>query len=66
MFYTLPRSNTPNSNFGDKDMNMRIPLKVTAKGVENTNEAGSKMLKLIKFAEHAEDYIADGVKETVE
>ena len=66
MFYTLPRSNTPDSNFRDEDMNMRIPLKAATKGVENTNEAGSKVLRFIKFAEHAEDDIADRMKKAVE
>ena len=26
VFYTLPRSNTPDSDFGDEDVNVRIPL----------------------------------------
>ena len=66
VFYTLPRSNTPDSDFGDEDVNVRIPLEAASKGVENTNEAGSKMLRFIKFAEHAEDDIADGMKKAVE
>ena len=66
MFYTLPRGNTPDSNFGDEDVNVRIPLEATSKGVENTDEAGRKMLRFIKFAEHAKDDIADGMKKAVE
>ena len=34
--------------------------------MENTNEARGKMLRFIKFAEHAEDDIADGMKKAVE
>ena len=26
VFYTLPRSNPPDSDFGDEDVNVRIPL----------------------------------------
>ena len=66
MFYRLPRSNTPSSDFGDEDVNVRIPLEAASKGVENTNEARSKMLRFIKFAEHAKDDIADGMKKAVE
>lgn len=66
MFYTLPRSNTSDSDFGDEDVNVRIPLEAASKGVENTNEARSKMLRFIKFAEHAKDDIADGMKKAVE
>ena len=66
MFYTLPRSNTSDSDFGDKDMNVRIPLEAASKGVENTDEAGSKMLRFIKFAEHAKDDVTDGMKKAVE
>ena len=66
MFYTLPRSNAANSNFGDKDVNMRIPLKATPKGVKNADKAGSKKLRFIEFAEHTKDDVADGMKKAVE
>ena len=66
MFYTLPRSNTPDSDFRNEDVNMRIPLKATTKGVENTNEAGSKMLRFIKFAEHTKNNVPDGMEKAVE
>ena len=66
MFYTLPRSNTPDSDFRDEDVNVRIPLEATTKGVENTNEARSKMLSFIEFAEHAKNDIANGMKKAIE
>ncbi len=45
---------------------MRIPLKATPKGVGNTNEAGSKKLRFIEFAEHTKDVVANRMKKTVE
>ena len=66
MFYTLPGSNTPDSDFRDEDVNMRIPLEATTKGMENANETRGETLSFIEFAEHAKNDIADGMKETVE
>ena len=66
MFYTLPRSNTPDSDFGDEDVDVRIPLKATTKGMENANETRSETLSFIEFAEHAKNDIADGMKKAVE
>lgn len=66
MFYTLPRSNTPDSDFGDEDVNVRIPLEATTKGVKNADKAGSKTLGFIEFAEHAKNDVADGMKKAVE
>ena len=66
MFYTLPRSNEANSNFGDKDVNMRIPLKTSTEGVKNTDKSGSKTLGFIEFTEQAKNDVADRMKETVE
>lgn len=66
MFNTLPRSNASDSDFGEEDVNVRIPLEAAPKGVKNTNESGSKMLRFIKFAEHAKNDVADGMKKAVE
>ena len=65
MFNTLPRSNASDSDFRDKNVNMRIPLKVASEGVKNADKAGSKMLGFIELAEHTKDDIADRMKETV-
>jgi len=62
----FPRSNAPDSDFGDEDMNVRIPLKAAPKGMENANEAGSKTLGFIEFAEHPKDDVADRMKKAVE
>ena len=66
MFNTLPRSNAPNGDFGDENVNVRIPLKAAPEGVKNTDKAGSKTLSLIEFSEHTKDDVADRMKETVE
>ena len=66
MFNTLPRSNASDSDFRDKNVNMRIPLKVASEGVKNADKAGSKTLSLIEFSEHTKDDVADRMKETVE
>ena len=47
-----PNRTIPASTFGKKDMDMRIPLKVTPKGVENANKPGSKLFRLVHFVEH--------------
>ena len=65
VFHTFPRSNVPDSDFGDKNMNMRIPLKTAPEGVKNADKAGSKTLGFIELAEHAKDDVTDGMKKTV-
>lgn len=42
MFETFPRGNAADSDFRDKDVDMRIPLKTATKGVKDTDKAGSK------------------------
>ena len=66
MFYTLPRSNTPDSDFRDEDVNVRIPLEATTKGMENANKTRSETLSFIEFAEHAKNDIANGMKKAIE
>lgn len=66
MLDTLPRSNASDSDFGDEDMNMRIPLKASPKGVKNADKAGSKTLGFIELAEQVKDDIANGMKKTIE
>ena len=66
MLYTLPRSNTPDSDFRDEDVNVRIPLKTSTEGVKNTDKSGGKTLGFIEFTEHAKNDVTDGMKETVE
>ena len=66
MFYTLPRHNAPDSDFGDEVVNVRVPLEAASKGMENTNETGSETLRFIELAEHAKNDVANGMKKAVE
>ena len=66
MFNTFPRSNTPDSDFRDEDVDVGIPLKATTKGMENANEARSETLSFIEIAEHAKNDIANGMKKAIE
>jgi len=62
----LPRSNAPDSDFRNEDVNVRIPLEAASKGMENTNETGSETLRFIELAEHAKNDVANGMKKAVE
>ena len=42
VFDTFPRGNASDSDFGNKNVNVRIPLKATAKSMKDTDKAGSK------------------------
>lgn len=42
VFDMFPRGNASDSDFGNKNVNVRIPLKVTAKSMKDTDKAGSK------------------------
>ena len=39
--------------FGKKDVNVRVPLQASPKGVQNTNKSGSKILGLVHLEKHA-------------
>lgn len=66
VFDAFPRRDTSDSDFGNENVNMRIPLKATPKGMKNTDKAGSKMLSFIEFAEHTKNNVANRMKKTIE
>ena len=66
VFDAFPRRDATDSDFGNENVNMRIPLKAAPKGMKNTDKAGSKMFSLIEFAEHAKNDVADRMKKAVE
>ena len=47
-------------------MNMRIPFKISAEGVKNTNEAGSEFHGHIILMKQAQNYTSDSRKEKIE
>ena len=60
-----PQAGVTDSAFRDKTVDMRIPFKVSAEGVKNTDKAGSKSQGLVKFEEHTKDNTSDRVEKTV-
>ncbi len=66
MLEAHPSGNTPDSDFGNKDVDMRIPLKTAAEGMKNTDKTRSKRLGLVDFAEHMKDDVANGMEKAVE
>lgn len=62
MFYGLPGKIVAGGAFGNKGVDMRVPFEITAEGVENTDEAGSKVFSFIHFGKHAKDDIPDRVE----
>lgn len=66
MFDGTPGSKVAGSAFGDECMDVRIPFKITTKGMKNTDKSGSKIFGFIKFIEHAENNIPDRRKEKVQ
>lgn len=66
MLEAHPRGKTADSDFGNKDVDMRIPLKAAAEGMKNADETGSKRLGFVDFAEHMKDDVANGMEKTVE
>lgn len=61
-----PRREVAGAAFGNKAMDMRVPLEIPAEGVKDTNEPGNKVFGLIDVLKHTENHIPDGMKETVE
>lgn len=62
----FPRSHATDSDFGNEDMDVRIPLKAAAEGVEDTDKTGSKMFGFVNLAEHTKNDITNRIKKTVE
>ena len=52
--------------FRNKAMNVRIPFKRAAKGVENTDKAWDKVFRLVHLVKHTKYNTADSVKQTIQ
>ena len=61
-----PETVCAKATFGDKAVDMRIPLQVTSEGMQDTDEARSKEEGLVIPMEHAENDTADSTEETVQ
>lgn len=64
--YKTPRDGITCTALRDKAVNMGVPLQIAAESVKDEDEAGSKVLRLVEFTEHAEDDAGSRVKETVQ
>lgn len=58
VFKSTPPPGMTNVAFGNETV-VRIPFEVTAKGMENTDKAGSKTLRFVGIMEHSKDNAAD-------
>ena len=66
MLLMPPETVCAKATFGDKAVDMRIPLQVTSEGMQDTDEARSKEEGLVIPMEHAENDTADSTEETVQ
>ena len=58
-----PRSDISCSAFGDESMDMRVPFKIPAESMEDTNESRSKEFCFVILKKHTKDNIPDGGEE---
>ena len=65
VFKRTPSTGITNATFRNEAVNMRIPFQVTAKGVKDTDEAGSKTLRFVSIMEHSKDDAAYGREKAV-
>lgn len=59
VFKRTPPPGIANAAFGNETVDVRIPFEVTAKGMQNTDKAGSKTLRFVGIMEHSKDNAAD-------
>lgn len=65
MFDYSPGALIRETTFGDQAVDMRIPLKGSAEGMEDTKKTRDKVLRFVYVTEHTEENAADSLKETV-
>lgn len=66
MFYMAPETMVTEPAFRDETVDVRIPFKITAEGVEDADKTGSEILRAVEFAEHAKNDTANSGKEDAE
>lgn len=64
--FGTPESAVTDAAFGEKTVNMRVPLQISAKCVENTNEPQGKFFSFIILVEHVEDNTLNSFKKTAQ
>ena len=63
---TPPEKRFANSAFGNKNMNMWIPLKRTSEGMKNADKTGDEVFSVIELIKHTEENRLDSMKKTVQ
>ena len=66
MLNDTPKSIVRETTFRNKAMNVGIPFKRTAKGVENTDKAWDKVFRFVHLVKHTKYNAADSVKQTIQ
>jgi hypothetical protein len=66
MLNDTPKTIVREPSFRNKAMNVRIPFKRTAKGVENTDKAWDKIFRFVQLVKHTKYNTADSVKQTIQ
>ena len=61
-----PEKRFADSPFGDQHMNVRIPLKRTPEGMQDTNKTGNEMFRMIELIKHTKENRLDSMKKTVQ
>lgn len=60
-----PKAKLIDTAFGNKAVDMWIPFKVTAKGMQNTDETGDEKARAIEVKEQSRDHLIDSRKEQI-
>lgn len=66
VFNMAPEAVITETAFGDKAVDMRIPLEVTAKSMQDHDITWSKVFRFVQSLEQTRDNTADGMKEAVQ
>lgn len=53
MFHMVPEAIIAVTTFGKKAVNVRIPFKISAEGMENHDIAGSEIFGMIELGKHS-------------
>ena len=65
MVHITPEAIITVATFREQTMNVRVPLQISAKSVENKNKTRSEVLGFVKFKEHAGNNAFYGMKKTI-
>ena len=61
-----PEKRFADSSFGNQDMNVRIPLKRTPEGMQDTNKTGDEVFRVIELIKQTQEDGLNSMKKTVQ